>query len=295
MTDDVAAWLEHLRVARRLAEHTLASYERDLAILARFAAGIERPLTGLDLADLEASVRDRVAGGAAPRSVARYVAAVRGFYRFLILDRRLERSPADDLRAPRAWPGLPTYLSAEEVDRLVEAPDTTTPRGLRDRALIELLYATGLRVSELVRLRLADVALDQGFLTTLGKGSKERMVPIGESAVAWVRRWLAEGRGALLGPRTSSWLFVSGPRGTPLTRVGFWKLLKRHGAAAGVDGRLTPHVVRHSFATHLLDRGADLRAIQMMLGHADLSSTQIYTHVLEARLRTVYDRFHPRR
>jgi integrase/recombinase XerD len=295
MSDDVAAYLDHLRVARRLAEHTLESYGRDLAILGRFAAGLERPLIGLDRADLEAAVRERVAGGAAPRSVARYVAAVRGFYRFLVLDRRIDHSPADDLRAPRAWPGLPTYLSAEEVDRLLTAPDTSTPRGLRDRALIELLYATGLRVSELVRLKLADVTLDQGFLTCLGKGSKERMVPIGDSAVGWVRRWLAEGRGALLNGRTSPWLFVSGPRGTPLTRVGFWKLLKRHGTSVGVGHTLSPHVVRHSFATHLLDRGADLRAIQMMLGHADLSSTQIYTHVLEARLRTVYDRFHPRR
>jgi len=295
MTDDIAAYLDHLRVARRLAEHTLESYGRDLAILARFAAGLERPLSGLDRADLETAVRERVAGGAAPRSVARYVAAVRGFYRFLVLDRRMDHSPADDLRAPRAWPGLPTYLSAEEVDRLLSAPDTSTPRGLRDRALIELLYATGLRVSELVRLKLADVTLDQGFLTCIGKGSKERMVPIGDSAIAWVRRWLAEGRGALLNGRTSPWLFVSGPRGTPLTRVGFWKLLKRHGTAVGVGHALSPHVVRHSFATHLLDRGADLRAIQMMLGHADLSSTQIYTHVLEARLRTVYDRYHPRR
>jgi integrase/recombinase XerD len=295
MTDDVAAYLEHLRVARRLAEHTLASYGRDLAILARVAAGRDRPLAALDRGDLEAAVRQRVAEGAAPRSVARYVAAIRGFYRFLVLDRRLERSPADDLRAPRAWPGLPTYLSAEEVDRLLAAPDTTTPRGLRDRALIELLYATGLRVSELVRLKMADVTLDQGFLVALGKGGKERMVPIGESAVSWVERYLATARGAMLNGRTSPWLFVSGPRGTPLTRVGFWKLLKRHGAAAGVTRALTPHVIRHSFATHLLDRGADLRAIQMMLGHADLSSTQIYTHVLEARLRAVYDRYHPRR
>ena len=295
MTDDIDAYLDHLRVARRLAEHTLASYGRDLAILGRFAAGLERPLSNLDLADLEASVRDRVAGGAAPRSVARYVAAIRGFYRFLVLDRRIERSPADDLRAPRAWPGLPTYLSADDVDRLLAAPDTSTPRGLRDRAMIELLYATGLRVSELVRLKVSDLELEQGFLTCLGKGGKERMVPIGDSAVAWVRRWLAQGRGAILNGRTAPWLFVSGPRGTPLTRVGFWKLLKRHGTSVGVGDALSPHVVRHSFATHLLDRGADLRAIQMMLGHADLSSTQIYTHVLEARLRSVYDRYHPRR
>lgn len=295
MPDDVAAYLDHLRVARRLADHSLDAYRRDLAILARVAAGLDRPLAALDRADLEAAVRQRAADGAAPRSVARYVAAIRGFYRFLVLDRRLEQSPADDLRAPRAWPGLPTYLSDEEVDRLLAAPDTSTPRGLRDRALIELLYATGLRVSELVRLKLADVTLDQGFLVVLGKGGKERMVPIGESAVSWVQRYLSTGRGVLLNGRTSPWLFVSGPRATPLTRVGFWKLLKRHGTAAGVNRALTPHVVRHSFATHLLDRGADLRAIQMMLGHADLSSTQIYTHVLEARLRAVYDRFHPRR
>ncbi len=295
MSEDIAAYLDHLRVARRLADHTVESYGRDLAILARTAAGWERPLAVLDRGELEAAVRERVAGGAAPRSVARYVAAIRGFYRFLVLDRRIERTPADDLRAPRAWPGLPTYLSAEEVDRLLSAPDTATSRGLRDRALIELLYATGLRVSELVRLKLADVTLDQGFLTCLGKGGKERMVPIGESAVDWVRRYLAGSRGVMLNGRTSPWLFVSGPRGTPLTRVGFWKLLKRHGTAVGVGDTLTPHVVRHSFATHLLDRGADLRAIQMMLGHADLSSTQIYTHVLEARLRTVYDRYHPRR
>src|SRR4029453_5246117 len=240
MTDDVTAYLDHLRVARRLAEHTLASYGRDLAILGRYAAGRERPRAARDRADLEAAVRERVAGGAAPRSVARYVAAIRGFYRFLLLDRRLERSPADDLRAPRAWPGLPNYLSADDVDRLLAAPATATPRGLRDRASIELLYATGLRVSELVRLKVADVTLDQGFLTCVGKGSKERMVPVGDSAVDWVRRYLAGARGQILGPRTSPWLFVSGPRGTPLTRVGFWKLLKAHGPGAGIGGRLPP-------------------------------------------------------
>jgi integrase/recombinase XerD len=232
--------------------------------------------------------------GYSPRSVARLVAALRGFYRFLVVDRRLPSSPAEDLRAPRAWPSLPTYLSVEQVDRLLEAPDTASPRGVRDRALIEVLYATGLRVSELVGLKAADLNLDGGYLTCLGKGSKERIVPMGESAVEWVRRYLREARPAILGGRTSPWLFVSGPRGTPLTRVGFWKLLKRYGASMGMARELTPHVLRHSFATHLLERGADLRAIQMMLGHADLSTTQIYTHVLEARLRAVYDRFHPR-
>jgi integrase/recombinase XerD len=291
----IEAFIDHLRVARRLAPLTLDSYRRDLVLLARFAAGEGRDVEALDLADLEASVRDLMTRGYSPRSVARLVAAVRGFYKFLVVDRRLAASPADDLRAPRAWPALPTYLSLEQVDRLLAAPDTAAPKGVRDRALIELLYATGLRVSELVGLRASDLNLDGGYLTCVGKGSKERIVPIGESAIAWVRRYLREARPTLLRGRTSPWLFVSGPRGSALTRVGFWKLLKRYGASIGIARELTPHVVRHSFATHLLERGADLRAIQMMLGHADLSTTQIYTHVLEARLRAVYDQFHPRK
>jgi integrase/recombinase XerD len=160
--------------------------------------------------------------------------------------------------------------------------------------MIEVLYATGLRVSELVKLKASNLNLEAGYLTVMGKGSKERIVPMGEEAAQWVTRFLRESRGTLLKGRTSPWLFINGPRGTALTRVGFWKLLKRYGATIGVARELTPHVIRHSFATHLLERGADLRAIQMMLGHADLSTTQIYTHVLEARLRAVYDRFHPR-
>ena len=291
----IEAFLDHLRVVRRLAPLTLESYRRDFVLLGRFAAGEGRAVDALDLADLEAFVRDLMTRGYSPRSVARLVAAVRGFYKFLAVDRRLAASPAEDLRAPRAWPALPTSLSLEQVDGLLAAPDTSTPRGLRDRALVELLYATGLRVSELVGLRASDLNLDAGYLTCIGKGSKERVVPIGQSAVAEVRRYLREGRPALLRGRTSAWLFVSGPRGTALTRVGFWKLLKRYGASVGIARELTPHAVRHSFATHLLERGADLRAIQMMLGHADLSTTQIYTHVLEARLRAVYDQFHPRK
>ncbi len=287
-------YLDHLRVVRRLADLTVESYGRDLTLLARWAVGQSLALDKVDRADLEAFVRDLMSRSYSPRSVARVVACVRGFYKFLLMDRRLTENPADDLRAPRAWPALPTYLSVEEVDKLLEAPDTSTPRGLRDRALIEVLYATGLRVSELVHLKAADLNLDAGYLTCVGKGSKERIVPLGEQAIDWVTRYIRHARGVLLKGRTSPWLFVNGPRGAPLTRVGFWKLLKRYGAAVGVGERLTPHVLRHSFATHLLDRGADLRAIQMMLGHADLSTTQIYTHVLEARLRAVYDKFHPR-
>jgi integrase/recombinase XerD len=289
----IDAHLDHLRVARRLAANTLESYARDLTQLARFAAGRDREVTALGRRDLEAFVRELMTGGLSPRSVARVVASVRGFYRFLALDRRVEADPAEDLRAPRAWPSLPKFLSLDEVDRLIAQPDPSTPRGLRDRALIELLYATGLRVSELVGLRPADLNLEAGYLTCTGKGGRQRLVPIGDTAVDWVTRYVGEARPALLKRRASPWLFVNA-RGGALSRVGFWKVLKGYGRTAGLPRDLSPHVLRHSFATHLLERGADLRAIQMMLGHADLSTTQIYTHVLEARLRAVYDRYHPR-
>ena len=236
------------------------------------------------------------------------VAAVRGFYRFIVLDGRITENPADDLHAPRAWPALPRFLSLDEVDALIAQPDTSTPLGVRDRAMIEVLYATGLRVSELVGLRQADLHLDDHYLRCTGKGSKERIVPIGAAASDWVSRYTRDVRPSLVargtktgaktarpeaGRRVSSVLFLNA-RGGRLSRVGFWKILKAHGCAASLPQAISPHVIRHSFATHLLERGADLRAIQMMLGHADLSTTEIYTHVLEARLRTIYDRFHPR-
>ena len=289
----IDAYLDHLRVERRLAEHTLESYARDLAALGAFAAGAERAVESLDRAALELFVREQRERGLSPRSVARLVAAVRGFYRFLVLDRRLERNPADDLRPPRAWPALPKFLSLDEVDTLIAQPDVSTPLGVRDRAMIELLYATGFRVTELISVRIADLHLAEHYLTCIGKGSKERLVPIGEQATDWIRRYQSTARKELLKGRSSPRLFVNA-RGGPLTRVGFWKILKQYGRQAHLPRMLSPHVVRHSFATHLLERGADLRAIQLMLGHADLSTTEIYTHVLEARLRSVYDRFHPR-
>lgn len=289
----IEAYLDHLRVERRLAGHTLESYARDLSALAQYAAGVGRPIESLDRQALEAFVREQRGRGLAPRSVARAVAAVRGFFRFLVLDRRLDSSPADDLQPPRAWPALPAFLSIEEVDTLIAQPDVTTTLGLRDRAMIELLYATGLRVSELVNVRLADLHLDEHYVTCIGKGSKERLIPIGEQATEWIRKYSTRARRELLKGRASPRLFLN-VRGGSLSRVGFWKILKQHALKANLPRSISPHVLRHSFATHLLERGADLRAIQLMLGHADLSTTQIYTHVLEARLRTVYDRFHPR-
>jgi integrase/recombinase XerD len=291
----IDAYLTHLAVERRLAANSVESYARDLALLAAFAAGVEREAESLTLSDLEALVRQMMAEGRSPRSVARAVACVRGFYRFLVIDKRIKASPADDLRAPKAWKVLPRYLSVDEVDRLMEQPDVKTPRGLRDRALLELLYATGMRVSELVQIRPADINLDASYLTCTGKGDRQRIVPIGDQAAAWIARYVAEARPALIGRRSSPRLFVNAKGGGPgLTRVGFWKILKGYALQAGLSRTLSPHVLRHSFATHLLERGADLRAIQMMLGHADLSTTQIYTHVLEQRMRSVYDQFHPR-
>jgi len=291
----VDSYLTHLTVERRLATNSVESYARDLVLLAGFAAGRGVRVEALTRPDLEGLVRSLMSEGRSPRSVARAVACYRGFYRFLVIDGTLKASPADDLRPPRAWKPLPRYLSVDEVDTLIAQPDVTTPRGLRDRALIELLYATGMRVSELIGLRPADVNLEASYLTCTGKGDKQRIVPIGDEAARWVQKYLREGRGALLGRRTSARLFVNARGGGPgLTRVGFWKILKGYARQAGLRASISPHMLRHSFATHLLERGADLRAIQMMLGHADLSTTQIYTHVLEQRLLAVYDKFHPR-
>ncbi len=287
------SYLDDLRVARRLAANTLDSYGRDLEALLHFTATLGTPVESLSHDDLEAFVRGRMAAGLAPRTVARLVACVRGFYRFLVRDGQIQIDPAGDLHAPRAWPALPKFLSIEDVNRLIDQPDVATPLGMRDRALIELLYATGMRVSELVSVRPADLNLQAGYLTCLGKGSKERLVPMGSPAVDWIRRYIREGRPPLVRGRACEWLFVNA-RGTQLGRVGFWKILKKYALQAGLPHDLSPHVIRHSFATHLLERGADLRSIQSLLGHADLSTTQIYTHIAAARLKVVYEQFHPR-
>jgi integrase/recombinase XerD len=289
------AYLRHLQAVRRLSRNTLESYARDLHALDAFARARETDIRHLDRQTLELWIRGLMSEGRAPSSVARAIAAARGFYRFLVRDGRLEADPSSELRAPRAFKALPKYLSLDQVDQLLTAPDVTDPSGIRDRAMIELLYATGLRVSELVSLRPEDVRPEAGYLTCTGKGDKQRIVPVGATAQTWLTRYLNDARPQLTQGKggKGATLFVNA-RGTRMSRSGFWKRLRDHGRKAGVRGPLSPHVVRHSFATHLLERGADLRAIQMMLGHADLSTTQIYTHVLEARLRTVYDKFHPR-
>ena len=285
------AWLDHLAAERGLARNSVAAYRRDLEALGRQIKG--RALASAGQNDLLLALRKMRTAGRSPRSVARWLVAVRGFYAWLAQEGTGGDNPAARLEPPKVWKTLPKVLDGADVERLLEAPDRTNPRGARDAAMLEVLYATGLRASELVGLRLHDLRLDAGYLRCIGKGSKERVVPMGAEANAALRAYLATGREALLAGRRSDAVFV-GRAGAPLSRQGFWKLIKAHARRAGILAPLSPHVVRHSFATHLLENGADLRAVQMLLGHADISTTQIYTHVNRERLKRLYRDFHPR-
>ena len=282
---EVLGFLDEMRVSRRLAANTVLAYRRDLAHLCAFAAGLELAPAAL-IEAIRGFVRELMVRGCRG-SAGAHVASVRGFY---------GSGPDTVLRARDAstHPGVPPADSPSTRSTASSISDAGRPAGLRDRALLELLYATGLRVSELVGLRVRDVDLDRGLLTCLGKGAKERMVPVGEAAAGWTRSYLASGRPVLLKRRESAHLFLNARDGGVLTRVGFWKIIKKYGRQAGLSRELSPHTLRHSFATHLLERGADLRVIQTLLGHADLSTTQIYTHILDARLRAIHDEFHPR-
>ncbi len=285
------AYLDALIAERGLARNTVDAYRRDLARLGEDfdAAGIDQ--LQATAPELQAHLRRLRRRGISPRSVGRAVASIRGFYAFLVEEGRREDNPGVHLLPPKTLRRLPRVLSENEIDTLLDAPDLTRPLGVRDKGMIELLYASGLRVSELVGLRLSQLRLEQGFLVAFGKGSKERIVPVGERAELWVGKYLAEVRPVLISGRHEI-VFVN-HRGRGMTRQGMWKILKGYGVAAGIRG-LSPHVLRHSFASHLLEHGADLRAVQMMLGHADISTTQIYTHIHQRRLKALYDRFHPR-
>ncbi|MBP7706712.1 MAG: site-specific tyrosine recombinase XerD [Candidatus Aminicenantes bacterium] len=290
--DALRLFLEYLAVEKGLAPNTLQSYERDLRKLAvRLKAG-RTPLARVTEDVLAGFLRDQSRSGLSARSQARLVSALRSFFRFLVLSGLVKRDPAARLTTPSTWLSLPKFLTVEEVEALLQAPDPAKPAGVRDRAMLEVLYGAGLRVSELAALKAAEVNLGDGFLVCRGKGGKERIVPLGRSAAAAVGRWLAEAR-PLVDADGREQLFLS-RRGRPFTRQGVWKLLRKHAAKAGLAAKVFPHVLRHSFATHLLERGADLRAVQLMLGHSQITTTQIYTHVSRERLRRVYDKFHPR-
>lgn len=289
--DLIREHLSYVQVEKGLAPNSLASYRRDLDKLRRWASGRGREAQDLRKEDLSQMVMSFARAGLSPRSIARAISAVRGFYRFLLLDGHIEQDPTADLAAPIAAQKLPRFLTQEEVERLIESPEADSAEGVRDRAMIELLYATGLRVSELVTLEMANVEIDAGILSCSGKGSKQRRVPLGRSAISCLQRYAAARR-LLLGGAESKRLFV-GAGGRALTRQFVWSMLKRYAEKAGLQG-VSPHVIRHTFATHLLERGADTRSVQAMLGHSDLATTQIYTHVTGERLRQTYERCHPR-
>ena len=293
MPTSIQEYLDYCRVEKGLAENTLAAYRRDLERLACFCERQGGSPLEADADDLRGFVDSLYRDKLAARSIARHIAAVRNFYLYLLRQERIGEDPTADLTSPKLPAQLPKFLTLEEVDRLLDAPSHTTPLGSRDRAMLQLLYATGLRVSELVSVERMHLNQEMGVLRVTGKGDKQRIVPVGREALAAIAAYLDHDRTAILKGKHSGHLFVTA-RGGPMTRQAFWHLLRKHGPAAGISKRLTPHVMRHSFATHVLERGADLRSLQLMLGHADISTTQIYTHVLRERLRKVYDEHHPR-
>jgi len=287
---EAAAFLNFCRIEKGLAANSLEAYAADLQKFVQFA-GLGGAIP--DVEALRRYVDSLYPAGLGSRSVARHLSTLRSFYAFLLREGRIDRDPTEHLGAPRQWQTIPKFLNLEEIERLSQSPDARRTTGLRDHAMIELLYATGLRVSELCGLGMADLNQDMGVLRATGKGRKQRMIPVGKAALAAVRAYLETGRPAILKGRSSRYLFVTA-RGGCMTRQAFWKLLRGHGGKAGVFHNLTTHTIRHSFATHLLEGGADLRSVQTMLGHADIATTQIYTHVMRSRLRKTVDQHHPR-
>ncbi len=287
--DFIKEYITYLQVEKGLARHTLDSYRRDLERLDRAANKLGQPVSDLTRPDLRKWIAQLSREGLAPSSVARAVSAARGFFRFLMLDGHIKHHPAEDLDTPQKFSYLPRFLTIEEIDLLFAAPDITTEEGVRDRAMLELMYAAGLRVSELVGLKQTQVDLNAGVVNCHGKGSKERRVPVGKSAIHWLQRYASVK--AAYGQPAYPNMFLY--RGKPLTRQIAWSIIKQHAATAGV-GNVSPHTLRHSFATHLLQHGADSRSVQALLGHSDISTTQIYTHMTDRHLRTAYDNHHPR-
>jgi integrase/recombinase XerD len=287
----IRAFLSYVRVEKGLSENTILAYGRDLAKFAAFAA--PRALKEIQRDEIVDFLAGLYRRGLDSRSVARHLVTLRNFFRFAVAEGLLREDPTLNLESPKTRRRLPSFLSLEEVERLMAQPDAGTLLGLRDKAMLELLYGTGLRASELLGLRTADLQLEVGCLRCIGKGDKDRLVPVGKTALAAVEQYLREARPRLLKGRSSPVLFVN-RFGGKMSRVGFWKILSDYGRRARIRVKLSPHKLRHSFATHLLERGADLRSVQLMLGHADISTTQIYTHVVQERLKQVYKAHHPR-
>jgi integrase/recombinase XerD len=284
-----ALWLED-----GLSRNSLDSYRRDLRIFSEWLAKSQnKTLIIAERSDLLAYLAQRFQNKIKPRSAARLLSSLKRFYRFQYREGSIDNDPSLQIDTPKLPRSLPVSLTEEDVQALIDAPDILTPRGLRDRAMLETLYASGVRVSELVSLNFAQLNQDAGVLRVLGKGAKERLVPVGEEALDWIRRYLVEARSVLLDGRSCDALFVTA-RGKGMTRQGFWNLIKRYAVASGMHKHVSPHTLRHAFATHLLNHGADLRVVQMLLGHSDISTTQIYTHVARERLKELHAKHHPR-
>jgi integrase/recombinase XerD len=292
LSGDILSFLNFCRVEKGLAANSLNSYQLDLKRLSETFGQSPTP-SRLSAPQLTGYVESLYGAGLSARSIARHITTLRSFYRFLIQEGQLEHDPSEFLNPPKQWTTLPKYLNREELERLLIAPPADKPAGLRDRAMLQLLYATGLRVSELCSLEMPAVERQMAVLRVTGKGNKQRLVPFGEAAGDALDQYLAAARPAMLKGKASRALFVTA-RGTAMGRQNFWKLLRAYGLKAGIARKLTPHVIRHSFATHLVEGGADLRSVQIMLGHADISTTQVYTHVARRRLREVVDQHHPR-
>jgi integrase/recombinase XerD len=292
-TELLDLYVTFLRAERNLAPNSIEAYATDVRDYLQFLGRAKVACKKATRDEVLEHLAELQNAGLSAKSRARHLAALRGFHRFLEDEKIISENPADDLDSPKLAQKLPVFLTLPEVEALLDAADEATVSGCRDRAMVQLLYATGLRVSELIHLKVSDVNLQSGFVVTLGKGRKERVVPIGKIAREKVEAYLARSRPVLLKGKSVDALFVT-PRRAGFTRMGFWKLLRRYAVKVGIKKPLSPHKLRHSFATHLLERGADLRAVQAMLGHADLSTTQIYTHVNATRLKTLYDAHHPR-
>ncbi len=293
MEASIHSFLSYLRVEKGLAPNTLSAYGRDLGKFAAFAAARKRRLGQMERDDVVDFLGHLYRSKLDSRSVARHLVALRTFFRFAVSEKRLKADPTLNLESPKCWKKLPAFFSIEEVERLLAQPVASTPMGLRDKAMLELLYSTGLRVSELSSLRVGDLQLEMGWVRCTGKGDKERIVPLGKQALTVVRVYLRDARPRLLRGGAAPYLFLN-RFGRRISRVSLWKILAAYGRRAGLRRKLSPHKLRHSFATHLLERGADLRSVQLMLGHADIATTQIYTHVVQERLKHIYKAHHPR-
>ncbi|NIQ02757.1 MAG: site-specific tyrosine recombinase XerD [Nitrospinaceae bacterium] len=291
MDSQIQEFTDYLLAEKRHSPHTVEGYRREIKrFLAFFPDAPARKVTSSDIRDFLISLQKK---GLSSRSIARTLSSLKSYFRYLVTENRIAHNPVETLETPKIWRKLPGTLSLDQVEAILNVPDTEKPQGLRDKAMLEVLYATGLRVSELISLNLNDLNMEVGYLRSLGKGGKERVVPLGEVARGYLQSYLEKGRSHLLNGKPVAALFVT-RRKKAMTRQAFWKILKNYVRKAQISTPVSPHTLRHAFATHLLERGADLRSVQQMLGHSDISTTQIYTHVVQKRMREVFEQCHPR-